>query len=39
MAYECDVCGKHFANASNRLGHKKAVRAHENSNLRQEIKL
>ncbi len=28
MSYECDVCGRTFASASNRLRHKKVV--HEN---------
>ncbi len=32
MSYECDVCGKRFANASNRLRHKKVAHAYENSN-------
>ncbi len=33
MSYECDVCGKRFANASNRLRHKKVAHSYENSNL------
>ncbi len=29
MFYECDVCGRTFANASNRLRHKKVVHANK----------
>ncbi len=29
MSYECDVCGRTFANASNRLRHKKVVHANK----------
>ena len=33
MSYECDVCGKRYADASIRLRHKKVAHAYENSNL------
>ena len=36
MSYECDICGKTFANASNLLCHKKVVHAYGNRNLRQQ---
>jgi hypothetical protein len=36
MSYECDNCGKTFANASNLLRHKKVVHAYGNRNLGQQ---
>ena len=36
MSYECDICGKTFANASNPLRHKKVVHAYGNRNLGQQ---
>jgi hypothetical protein len=33
MSYECDICGKTFANASNLLRHKKVVHAYGTRNL------
>ena len=36
MSYECDVCGKTFANASNLLRRKKVVHAYGNRNLGQQ---
>jgi hypothetical protein len=36
MSYECDDCGKTFANASNLLRHKKVVHAYGNLNLGQQ---
>ena len=36
MTYECDICGKTFANASNLLRHKKVVHAYGAGNLGQQ---
>jgi hypothetical protein len=36
MSYECHVCGKTLANASNLLHHNKAVHAYGNRNLGQQ---
>jgi hypothetical protein len=36
MSYECDICGKTFANASNLLRHKKVVHAYGTRNLGQQ---
>ena len=36
MSYECDICGKTFANASNLLRHKKVVHAYVTRNLGQQ---
>jgi hypothetical protein len=36
MSYECDICGKTFANANNLLRHKKVVHAYGTRNLEQQ---
>ncbi len=36
MCYECDVCGRTFANASNRLRHKKVVHANKIASVKRQ---
>jgi GTPase SAR1 family protein len=37
MLYECDICGRTFANANNLLRHKKVVHAYRTRNLGQQV--